>query len=334
MIYEMASGLMPFKGATVSHTVVQILEKDPVPLTQFTKRKAPAELQRIVAKALAKNPDERYQTAKDMMIDLRSFKKRLDVDAEIDRTSSPDRPRPTIASEEVDRRPQQKRVLLIALIGMVLATAAIFGFSIWRASRARNAAPITAPPAPPVALEERTLTYWITVQKYRNGKAYQDPFTLAGEINFEADYQIRLNISSPQSGYLYVFNEGPSETSAQPEFILLFPSSTANRGSPLLNAEQTVQIPEQSWIVFDKQQGTEIVWLVFSSDAVPELEAVKEFAGTRTRGLVTDPVRNTAIQSFIKTHSTETPTAEKGDRQTTVKATGNVLVYPLKLEHH
>src|SRR6185312_8300877 len=32
MIYEMVSGLLPFKGATDSHTIVQILEKDPVPL--------------------------------------------------------------------------------------------------------------------------------------------------------------------------------------------------------------------------------------------------------------------------------------------------------------
>ena len=75
---------------------MQILEKDPAPLTQFTRLKVPADLQRIVGKALEKNPDERYQTAKDMLVDLRSLKKRLDLDAEIDRTSSPDRPRPTV----------------------------------------------------------------------------------------------------------------------------------------------------------------------------------------------------------------------------------------------
>ena len=68
-------GLMPFQGATMSHTIVQILEKEPVPLTQFTQRKAPEELQRIVGKALSKNPDERYQTAKDMLIDLQEFEK-------------------------------------------------------------------------------------------------------------------------------------------------------------------------------------------------------------------------------------------------------------------
>jgi serine/threonine protein kinase len=330
MIYEMVAGMMPFKGATVSHTIVQILEKDPVPLTQFKKRNAPAELQRIVSKALAKSPDDRYQTAKDMLIDLRSLKKRLDVEAEIDRTSSSETPRVTVASDEVDSGPRKRQVLLLALVGMVLATAAIFAFSIWRASRARPGPSV----APSVVTDQRTLTYWITVQKFKDNKPHQDPFTLAGEINFEADYQIRVSVRSPERGYLYVLNEGPPEETAQTEFVVLFPSSSANRGSPLLDSDQVIQIPQESWFRFDKQQGTEKLWLVFSKDAVPELEAVKEFASSRSRGLITDPARNTAVQNFLAAHSANKPGYEKGDKQTTLKTTGTLLVYAVKLEHH
>lgn len=333
MIYEMASGLRPFKGPTVSHTIVQILEKDPVPLTQFAKRKVPVELQRIVSKALAKSPDERYQTAKDMLIDLRKLKKHIDAETEIHRTSPTDEPRPTV-DEELVRGPKKKRVLALALIGMVLATAAIFAFSMWRASRAARTSPVATPPPVAVASDGRTLTYWITVQKYRDGKPYQAPFTLPSEVNFEADYQIRVHVRSPQSGYLYILNEGPQEGSAPPEFVLLFPSSTANKGSPVLAAEQMVQIPEKSWIVFDKQQGTEVLWFVFANEAVPELEAVREFASARTAGLITDRSRTSAIQIFISTHLANKPNAEKGDKQTTVKSTDKVLLYPLKLEHH
>ena len=330
MIYEMVSGLMPFKGATTSHTIVQILEKDPVPLSQFTSRKAPEELQRITSKALAKSPDERYQTAKDMLIDLRNLKKRLDVDAEIDRTSSQETPRVTVAAEEVDRGPQKKRALVLALIAMAVVTAAIFGINIWRSSRARPNASV-APPAPVV---ERSLTYWITVQKFRNDKAYQPPFTLAGEINFENDYRIRVNVRSLQPGYLYIINEGPPEGSAQPEYVMLFPSTTANNGSPLLAADQLVQIPEQHWFQFDEEQGTEKLWLVFSNGAVPELEAVKEFASTRTRGLITDPARSGVVQNFLTTHSSSKPGYEKTEALTTLKTPGKLLVYAIKLEHH
>jgi serine/threonine protein kinase len=330
MIYEMVSGLMPFKGATVSHTIVQILEKDPVPLTQFTQRKAPAELQRIVSKALAKNVDERYQTAKDMLIDLRNLKKRRDVEAEIDRTSSPDSPRPTIVSEQVDRGPQKKRVLAIAMVAMVIVTAGIFAFSMWRSSRARTNRGAVAPPVPS---DEHTLTYSITVQKFRDGKAYQEPFALPGEMIFEADYKIQIQMRTPQPGHLYIYNEGPPEGSAPTEFVVLFPTKTANKGSSLLAANQVVLIPEESRFEFDKEQGPETVWLVFATDSVPELEALGA-ANPNTRGLITEPARNRVVQDFLSKHSVQKPTVTKDDKQTTLKIPGKLLVYPIKLEHH
>ena len=331
MIYEMVAGSMPFGGATSSHTIVQILEKDPVPLSQVTKEPIPAELERIVSKAIVKDPDERYQTAKDMLIDLRSLKKQLDLKAEIDRTSSPDVQHVVVGAAD---EPSKKRVLLIALVAMVLATAAIFAVSIWRSRRERAAPAVVAPPAATVATEERILTYWITVQKFRAGRAFGDPFPVAGEINFEADYRIRVHIRSPQPGYLYIFNEGPSNTSAPPEYNVVFPSPTANKSSSFLNAGQVVQIPEKTWLQFDKQQGVERLWLVFSEEAVPELEAVKQFASPQTRGLITDVTQNRAVQNFLTNPSLPESGAEKGETLTTVKAAGKLLVYAVKLEHH
>jgi len=67
---------------------------------------------------------------------------------------------------------------------------------------------------------------------------------------------------------------------------------------------------------------------------VPELETVKEFANRQTRGLITDPARNQAVQNFLATHSTPKSNAEKGNTQTTVKMLGKLLVYAVKLEHH
>ena len=330
MIYEMVAGAMPFSGATSSHTIVQILEKDPVPLSQVTKEPIPAELERIVSKAITKDLNDRYQTAKDMLIDLRSLKKQLDLKAEIDRTSSPD-----VQQVAVSDKPDSSktRVLLIALAAMVLATAAIFAFSVWRSRRERAATSVVTPPAAPVAIEERTFTYWITVQKFRNGRAYGKPFPVAGEINFEADYRIRVHVRSPQPGYLYVLSEGPT-TSATPEYVVLFPSETANKGSPFLNAGQVGQIPEQSWLKFDEQQGVEKLWLVFSEDAVPELEAVKQFANRKTKGLITDVTLNKKVQNVLTNPSLPKPGAEKGETLTTVKAAGKLLVYAVRLEHH
>jgi serine/threonine protein kinase/pimeloyl-ACP methyl ester carboxylesterase/tetratricopeptide (TPR) repeat protein len=88
VLYEMVAGRAPFRGETKSHTVVSILESEPPPLATFAPD-APAELQRIVRKALSKDPDSRYQTARDLMIDLKSLRRDLDIQSELSRSSAP-----------------------------------------------------------------------------------------------------------------------------------------------------------------------------------------------------------------------------------------------------
>ena len=88
VIYEMIAGVLPFSSDTANETISLILQKEPAPLARYSPQ-VPAELERIVGKALTKDRDERYQTVKDMTIDLRNLKRKLEVDAEIDRTSSP-----------------------------------------------------------------------------------------------------------------------------------------------------------------------------------------------------------------------------------------------------
>jgi Tol biopolymer transport system component len=88
VLYEMVAGRRPFTGQTPGHTTVAILDQEPLALRRQAP-KAPEELERIVTKALAKDVDERYQTVKDMAIDLRQLRRRLDADAEIERSSYP-----------------------------------------------------------------------------------------------------------------------------------------------------------------------------------------------------------------------------------------------------
>ncbi|HEX3248810.1 MAG TPA: protein kinase, partial [Pyrinomonadaceae bacterium] len=322
MLYEMVTGAMPFGGPTASHTLVQIIEKDPAPLTKTAAAQVPSELQRIITKAMAKDAEDRSQTAKDMLIDLRSLRRALDAG--------------TRTTVDTDRGTDKKRVLVLALVAMAIVTAAIFGFNLWRRSRVQTyTIPITTTSAPPAAaaVPARTLTYWMTLQKFREGK-YQTPFTVAGELNFEPGDRVRLNVRSPQPGHLYILSEGPRKGSAVPEFVFLFPSPTANKGSSLLAAEKAVQLPERTWWTFDKEQGVERLWLIFAEEAVPELENLKGFASTKTSGLVTDPVKNKSVEDLINTHSTTKPNAERGDEVTTVKSSDKVLVYPVRLEHH
>src|SRR4029079_12858595 len=82
----MIAGRVPFSGETINHTVVAILEKEPPVLEN-----APAELQRIISKAMSKDADVRYQSARDLLIDLKNLRRELDIKGEIERSVSPKR---------------------------------------------------------------------------------------------------------------------------------------------------------------------------------------------------------------------------------------------------
>jgi serine/threonine protein kinase len=76
VLYEMLTGSMPFTGETPSHAIVAILEREPMPLTQFLPG-VPTELEWIVKKALRKDREQRYQTIKEFLSDLVELKQKL-----------------------------------------------------------------------------------------------------------------------------------------------------------------------------------------------------------------------------------------------------------------
>ena len=78
VIYEMLTGRKPFEGETASHVIVAILEKDPPPITDVNPT-IPADLEAIVRKALQKDMQARYQTAGELIEDLRSVRRREGV---------------------------------------------------------------------------------------------------------------------------------------------------------------------------------------------------------------------------------------------------------------
>jgi serine/threonine-protein kinase len=79
VLYEMLTGRVPFAGETPSHVIVSILEGDPPTINRNAE--VPAELEQIVGKTLHKNREDRYQTANELALDLKSLKQDLDVGA-------------------------------------------------------------------------------------------------------------------------------------------------------------------------------------------------------------------------------------------------------------
>jgi serine/threonine protein kinase/Tol biopolymer transport system component/Tfp pilus assembly protein PilF len=85
MLYEMIGGRVPFEGDTSSDVIASILDREPTTLARYAPE-VPTELEWIVKKALRKDREERYQTAKELLTDLKSLKHKLEFEEELERS--------------------------------------------------------------------------------------------------------------------------------------------------------------------------------------------------------------------------------------------------------
>jgi eukaryotic-like serine/threonine-protein kinase len=74
LLYEMATGRLPFAGANTSETLDRILHSQPDAMARFNYD-VPAELERIVRKCLEKERERRYQSARELLVDLKNLKR-------------------------------------------------------------------------------------------------------------------------------------------------------------------------------------------------------------------------------------------------------------------
>jgi serine/threonine protein kinase/tetratricopeptide (TPR) repeat protein len=77
VLYELLTTRLPFRGATLADTFDRIFHQEPEPISRFVA--VPAELERIVRKALEKSASNRYQSARELHIDLRQVARRLET---------------------------------------------------------------------------------------------------------------------------------------------------------------------------------------------------------------------------------------------------------------
>ncbi len=95
VLYEMLAGRAPFRGSSSKEIVASILQEEPASLSHYLPE-VPEALEWIVAKALVKDREERYQTARELLNDFKRLQRRLDVEHEMSRA------RPVISSDSGD----------------------------------------------------------------------------------------------------------------------------------------------------------------------------------------------------------------------------------------
>jgi len=77
VLYEMLTGRLPFGGEHLAALLYSIINVEPQPIARFNEKVTP-EIERIAAKALEKDRDDRYQHVDEMLSDLRRERKKLD----------------------------------------------------------------------------------------------------------------------------------------------------------------------------------------------------------------------------------------------------------------
>jgi len=151
VLYEMLTGHMPFRGEHEAAMMYSIINEEPEPLTKYVPG-ASSELLHIFGRALEKNPEERYQSVHDMVIDLRRLKKES---TKVSRMISVQPPSPVSQQQTsvigAAETPQQKSSGIKLWIGMavlVIAIAAGIYFYLTKSSpqTASTSLPVTLNP--------------------------------------------------------------------------------------------------------------------------------------------------------------------------------------------
>jgi hypothetical protein len=132
-----------------------------------------------------------------------------------------------------------------------------------------------------------------------------------------------------------VLNEGPTREGGRPSFNVLFPSTSTRDGSATIAAGEELQIPAQSWLVFDEEQGKETLWLVWSAKRAAELDQVGVLANPSDRGAVRDARLARAVRDYLAAHRSAglAATPDRTRQRTVLRCDGDILVAAVELEH-
>ena len=223
----------------------------------------------------------------------------------------------------------RKRLTLIGSLAVVVCLAVLFAV-IKLKGNSEGVNPLTRsmPTPTPSPLPTRSIVYWLEV---RNGKAYQNLFDSTNTDIFENGDKFRLNVSCPEPGYLYLFNEGTPEPRAT-NFTILYPTPETNNGSASIGKNQPLRT---NWNTFSGAPGTENFWIIWSTLPVPELESAKLEAFKHKDGGLFGETLDT-VKKFLTTKDAEVKAKTSRDKQTqrtTLRGQGDVLVKLVEFQH-
>ena len=118
--YEVLAGKHPFKDKSAAITMSRIMLSDPIPTERFRAQVSP-ELQAVLSKMLSKDKAARYQSAEDLLTDLRQLPAKLPAnDSQAEVTLTKDTPKETLANRILRKARSHKWAILASALALIL----------------------------------------------------------------------------------------------------------------------------------------------------------------------------------------------------------------------
>ena len=342
--YEMLTGQRPIMTNNILEMARMQREGD-FPRPRQLRPELPAAAEAVILKALAFDQRHRYTNAREFGDELASALTSVEKESQPQETAhvfnlyTGEAGDPELTAKFRGAAPPRQFAKRVAplLLAALLALASVGAYYY-----ATSDGPPEKKGDEPSTISERQLRYSLKVQPNPKQNPGAEPFDSSGAgIIFKAGDQVRLIVSSLQSGYLYVINEGPAQIDGLPALNLLFPDTTINGGSAQISANQPIQFPypsgtpEQDWFVFDKEDGVEKLWLIWSERGAPELEDVKGWGNPKDQGVIGNPQQIKSVKQYLEAQSAIKPEIVKDgiSQQTILKVKGEAFAYLVRLEH-
>ena len=249
MLYEMVAGRAPFTGATRTEVIAAILKDDPPPLAEFAPDTSP-ELQQIIGKTLQKKREERYQTASELLADLKLLKRQLEL-KELAHASQPGADAvmggndgaTALAMAKLGAGSAQRRKLLVGgVLALIVAGA---GWFYWRSAKV-NHAQATLPRIEELVRAERFFeAYDLAVQAQRY--LPNDP-TLTRLLRTIAD-DLTV-VTDPPGAQVYLKRFVPDESGRFPARQLI--GTTPINHQQIARGAYVVSIEKEGYAAFER----------------------------------------------------------------------------------
>jgi serine/threonine protein kinase len=284
VIYEMLTGVRPFAGNGYEVALKHTWEIPIAPSRVRPELNIPEAVDKVVLKALAKQPAERQksidllaQELKAAIITSRELEILPTQPVVLKHTQNQDLEAP-LPTEPKSARPTYFLVLPgILLVGLLML---LLYFKPWKSNSESITgvtaggpvySPTTSPPIPKMKV--------LLIRRDKRGNEE----VVSPETRFYNNDGVRIRIQADQSGFLYILSRGSSG-----KVTMLYPDRRIQGGNNQIVKEQVVSIPtDRGWYTLNNAPGTEMIYLVFAENKTERF--IRELENAASQAKITLP---------------------------------------------